>query len=236
MAFEQLEDDDEVAALALFREVVVAAELAGDDQSIVSAALEAEHLEARAMRVEPAMELVEKARLAAVRLNDPMALALTANAMGEMLCHLGRPDEAVALHRSAVGLVDASAEPGAVAWFLANAAWALQEMGDFDDALALYEEAIAAQGTAIEGDDTVLLRATVLADLGRVEEARLVVNTAGDVSETPVGLRAAAHVHAREGDIARARELFATAVHELEDDGDLLEARCALREMARLGL
>lgn len=86
-------------------------------------------------------------------------------------------EERLAWHQQAVALAEASSQPQARRWFGAlynNLGWTLHDLGQYEEALATFEKALAWRQTQADAEATRIARwcvARTLRSLGRCEEA-----------------------------------------------------------------
>lgn len=191
-------------------------------------------LSAARLQVEFALATLSEARSILADESDRYGMAAVDDVLAMLLCHLGRPDQAVALHLTAADKFAALGQPDDEAIARSWAWWALLEAGRPTEAL---QEARRAADLD-PAPANLIGPAAPLADLGRIDEADRQLAEAPDDPDrsTAWPLRIRAHVEARRGDSRLARELFTQALELLEAEGDLGELRCCERQMRRLGL
>ncbi len=169
-----------------------------------------------------------------VRLEDRYDVAAADDLIGLLRCHIGEPEKALQLHRSAASVFSELNSPKDESLARSFAAWALLEMDRPAEALV---EARAAERLD-PGSGLGATAAIALADLGRLDEALRQVPVLPAPAEGPFAwfARVRAHVATRAGREEEARELFSQALKVLEINGDRAEHRCCLRQIARLGI
>ena len=191
-------------------------------------------LSASRLQVELALASLSEARSILADEADRYGMAAVDDVVAMLLCHLGRPDEAVALHLTAADEFAALRQPDDEAIARSWAWWALLEAGRPTEALQEARRAADLDPTPAN----LIGLAAPLADLGRIDEADRQLAEAPDDPDrvTAWPLRIRGHVAARRGDSRLAGELFTQALELLEAEGDLGELRCCERQMRRLGL
>lgn len=191
-------------------------------------------LSASRLHVERALACLLEARSISVADADRFGTAAADDVMAMLLCHLGRPAEAATLHLAAADEFRALDAPDDEAIARSWGWWALLEAGRATD--ALHQARLA-----VELDPTVANLAGLaapLADLGRLDEAeRCLAALPEDHQEvTAWGARLCGHVAARRNDPDLAESMFSWALEMLEEEGDLAEVRCCVRQMQRVGV
>jgi len=186
------------------------------------------------LEAEPALAALRRARAISEREGDAYGAAAADDFLGLLLCHLGNPGGALPLHLAAAEKFAALRQEDDECESRSWASWALVELGRAEEALALSRQAVA----LCNRPDVVAGLIVALADCGLLDEAAKVQAEmiAGRTMFTTWEARAMGHLAKCQGDDATAMRMFSFALEKLEEEGDLAELHCSLRQAKRLGI